>query len=87
MTVDSSTRNTNWWGLASLLGLFVLFLFYFKNEPQTHADQVFFLGVVAVIHFLAIKAARRRHGWIYFVPLALLWLILLVGLSGGIPWS
>ena len=42
---------------------------------------------LAVIHLLAIQAARTRHGWIYVVPLGLFWVIVIIAVSGGIPSS
>ncbi len=80
MTVNSSIRNTNWWGIAATIGLFAWFLCYFKHEPQTSPDRALFWGLVAMIHFFGIKAARRRRGWIYLVPLGVFWLGFLVTL-------
>src|SRR6476660_1872690 len=63
MSIESATRNTTWCGRASTIGLFFWFLYWFKNEPKTPIRQVFLLGgPLALIHWFAILAARRRSG-------------------------
>src|SRR6478672_374586 len=85
MSIESATRNTTWCGRASTIGLFFWFLYWFKNEPKTPIRQVFLLGgPLALIHWFAILAARRRSGWVYFLPLGLLLIIVIAALSGGI---
>jgi hypothetical protein len=86
MAVASTTR-TNWWGLASTIGLFVWFLFWFKNEPHSVNGQVLLWGPLALIHWFAILAAKRRFGWLYLVPLGIFWVLVIIALSGGIPTS
>ena len=44
----------------------------------------FWGGPLALIHWFAILAARRRSGWVYFLPLGLLLIIVIAALSGGI---
>jgi hypothetical protein len=85
MAIKFSTRNTNWWGLLSTVTLFVWFLFWFKDVPQTLNGEILFWGTLALIHLFGIKAAMRRFGWVYLVPLSLLWIVVIVALSGGIP--
>ena len=83
MAVASTTR-TNWWGLASTIGLFVWFLFWFKNEPHRIIGQVLPWGLLLLIHISVIQAARRRFGWVYVFPLAVFWILVIIALSGGI---
>jgi hypothetical protein len=85
MSIESASRNTNWWGRASSIGLFVWFLYWFKNEPKTPIAQVLLWGPLALIHWFGIQAARRRFGWVYLLPLGLFWIIVIVALLGGIP--
>lgn len=85
MSIESASRNTNWWGRASVISLFVWFLYWFKNEPKTPIGQVLLWGPLALIHWFAIQAARKRFGWFYLLPLGLFWIIVIVALSGGIP--
>jgi hypothetical protein len=41
---------------------------------------------LAAIHFTAIKAARRRYGWLYLGPIGLFWILVIIALSGGITY-
>ncbi len=50
-----------------------------------YVRQVLLWGPLALIHWFAIQAARRRFGWFYLLPLGLFWIIVIVALSGGIP--
>jgi hypothetical protein len=77
-------RSTNWWGLCSTVGLFVWVLFWLKREPGTPLQGVICWGSLLAIHFLAIKAARRRYGWFYLAPIGLFWILVIIALSGGI---
>jgi hypothetical protein len=83
----ASTARTNWWGIASTIGLFVWFLFWFKNEPHSIIGQVLLWGPLALIHWFGIQAGRRRFGWVYIVPLGIFWVLVIIALSGGIPTS
>jgi hypothetical protein len=65
--------------------MLVWFLFWFKKGPQTYRESVLFWTTLAVIHFLGVKAARQRFGLIYLIPLVVVWMVILVALSGGIP--
>jgi hypothetical protein len=85
MSFESASQNTNWWGRASTIGLFVWFLYWFKNEPKTLIGQVLLWGPLVLIHWFAIQAARTRFGWFYLLPLGFFWIIVIVALSGGIP--
>jgi hypothetical protein len=44
MSIELDTRSTNWWGRASTIGLFVWFIYWFKNEPTTPIGQVLLWG-------------------------------------------
>jgi hypothetical protein len=83
----ASTPRTNWWGLASTIGLFVWFLFWFKNEPHSISGQVLLWAPLALIHWFGIQASRRRFGWVYILPLGIFWILIIIALSGGIPTS
>jgi hypothetical protein len=87
MTTTSAPGSTNWWGLASTIGLFVWFLFWFADEPHSIIGQVLLWGPLALIHWFAFQAARRRFGWIYVAPLGIFWILVVIGLCGGIPTS
>lgn len=79
------TTGTNWWGLCSTIGLFAWVSFWLKREPGTVAEGVLCWTTFVAIHLFAIKAARRRYGWFYFAPIGLFWILVIIGLSGGIP--
>jgi len=79
MATGSVTRNTNWWGLSSTVGLFVLILCYGKGGAQTVAEQVLLWGSLILVHLFGIKAARRRFGGVYLIPLGVYWLLVLAG--------
>jgi hypothetical protein len=84
----ASTGRTNWWGLASTIGLFVWFLFAYGIEPPHGIIEQILLWVpLALIHWFGIQAAKRRFGWIYIVPLGVFWILVIIGLCGGIPTS
>jgi hypothetical protein len=85
-TVVPPTRSTNWWGLCSTVGLFGWVLFWLKREPGTVMESVLCWGILAAIHFSAIKAARRRYGWLYLGPIGLFWILVTIALSGGITY-
>lgn len=87
MSTESVQQNANWWGRASAISLFVWFLYWFKNEPHSLTGQILLWVPLAIIHLLAIQAARRRYGWIYLAPLGLFWVLVIIALSGGIPAS
>jgi hypothetical protein len=87
MTTASATRSTNWWGLASTIGLFVWFLFWLGDEPHSIIGQVLLWGPLALIHWFGFQAARRRFGWVYALPLGIFWILVVIGLCGGIPTS
>jgi hypothetical protein len=61
-------------------------LFWLKREPGTATESVLSWGTLAAIHFSAVKAARRRYGWIYLAPLGLFWILVVIALSGGITY-
>jgi hypothetical protein len=84
MSTESEQLNTNWWGRASTISLFIWFLYWFKNEPHSITGQILLWVPLGVIHLLAIRAVRRRYGWIYLAPLGLFWVIVIIALSGGI---
>ena len=81
----ASTARTNWLGIASTVGLFVWFLFWLKNEPQSAIGQILCWGPLILIHWLGIEAARRPLGWVYILPLGLFWLLAIIAICGGIP--
>jgi hypothetical protein len=54
MAVESKVR-TNWWGLASTIGLFIWFLFWFKNEPRSVNEQILLWGPLALIHWFPLR--------------------------------
>jgi hypothetical protein len=78
-------RGTNWWGLCSIFGLFAWVSFWLKREPGTTLESILCWGILAAIHLAAIKASRRRFGWLYFAPLGLFWILVVIALLGGIP--
>ena len=57
MTTVSETPKTNWLGLATIVGLLIWFLVWFKKEPETFAGHVLLWGPFVVVHVLAILAA------------------------------
>jgi hypothetical protein len=83
----SSTKDANWWGIASTLGLFVWFLFWFKNEPRNVLEHILLWGPLALVHWFGIQAAKKPFGWLYLVPLGIFWILVIIALSGGIPTS
>jgi hypothetical protein len=83
----ASTARTNWWGLASTIGLFVWFLFWHANEPHSIVGQILLWMPLALVHLFGIQAARRRSGWVYIVPLGIFWIFVIIALCGGIPTS
>jgi hypothetical protein len=87
MVISSAARNINWWGLGSAGGLFAWFLCWVRNGPQTRKESLFFWGTLALIHFVGVKAARQRFGLVYLIPLGVIWVVIIVALSGGIPPS
>ena len=50
-------------------------------------ESVFSWGTLAAIHLSAIKASRRRYGWLYLAPIGLFWILVIIALSGGIALS
>jgi hypothetical protein len=80
------TRNTNWWGLSSAVGFFVLVLFWGKRQPESLIETILGLTALVAIHACAIKAAPRRYGWVYLVPIGVYWILVIIGLSGGITY-
>jgi hypothetical protein len=82
--ISRTTRRANWWGLGCAAGLLVWFLFWFKRGPSTRNEAILFWVTLALIHFLGVKAARQRFGLIYLVPLGVVWIVIVVALSGGI---
>jgi hypothetical protein len=83
MTDESEARRTNWRGLASTVGLLIWFLCWFKNEPRSTNERTVFWGSLVLVHGLAIRAARRRHGWIYFLPLGIFWILIVMRCQGA----
>ena len=83
--IRSEMSRTNWWGLASIAGLFIWFLYWFKNEPQGVNQQVLYWGPLVLVHGLAIRAAKRRYGWIYLLPYGIFWILVIIALAGGTP--
>jgi len=84
VTIAAATRSANWWGLASTIGLFLWFLFWFGGEPSTIIGRVLLWGPLASIHWFGFQAARQRFGWVYLVPLGIFWILIIIGLCGGI---
>jgi hypothetical protein len=62
-------------------------LYWFKNEPHSGTGQGLLWVPLALIHWFAIQAAKRRFGWVYTVPLGIFWILVIIALSGGIPTS
>ncbi len=85
MPISSAIRSINWWGLCCASGLLVWFLCWIRNGPQTRKESILFWGTLALIHFLGVKAARKRFGLVYLIPLGVIWVVIIVALSGGIP--
>jgi hypothetical protein len=83
----ASKARTNWLGLASTIGLFLWFLFWHANEPYTIIGKIWLWTPLALIHWFGIQATKRRFGWVYIVPLGVFWILLIIGLCGGIPTS
>jgi hypothetical protein len=54
------------------------------SNPQR---EVLFWGTLALVHFLGVKAAKQRFGLVYLIPLGVIWVVIIVALSGGIPPS
>lgn len=61
------------------------FLFWLRNGPHTHYQSVLFWATLAAIHFMAVKAARQGFGLIYLFPVVVVWIVILIALSSGIP--
>ena len=83
MTIVFETRKTNWLGLSSTVGLFIWFLYWFKNEPHSFFAHALLWGPLALIHICAILAARRSFGWFYLIPVGVFWLLIAIALTGA----
>lgn len=70
-------------GPGSAGGLLAWFLCWVRNGPQTRKESLLFGGTLALIHFLGVKAARQRFGLVYLIPLGVIWVVILVALSGA----
>jgi hypothetical protein len=81
--VERATATRNWFGLASVVVLFVWFIFAKGATPSTLAEQAGVWLILAVAHVLAIQATRLRpFGWIYLLPLLAVWALFLVSITG-----
>lgn len=83
LNVEQPNLSRNWYGIASVIVLFVWFLIAKGATSLTVVEQVALWLLLAVAHVLAVQAIRlRRHGWIYLLPLLTVWTIVLIGITG-----
>lgn len=65
------------------MGLFVWFLFWFKNEPHGVNGQVL-LWAASFDSLVRDSSGKATFWWIYLLPLGIFWILLIIALSGGI---